>query len=595
MAWGLGGFGASYRAPAPRRLSQLTLEDLVGALGEPAAAPAPRPAPVTNLRDLQGPDRRQAQQESLWAGLAALGANLSGDRRGAVAGIGDIQAAQDRALAGANARQEAQWQAENEQRAAASAEAKHQQEASALYGMYQRVTEGEAPDSPFAQRAETAARAGSMAELTKLDAERPMRDAARAKGYNPDAFAVGERIRAELEAETKRLNDQKAWDEGEKARLEEKARIDAEAETAKRVAQRDKGVLWEPPQYEPLDRIAARTELVESIRDKHESTRAGGVAGKIGKVGETWGWLAPPDKEHPHGSFAPLDGQPQSVGEYTYFTIDGQRYVQDKNRPQLGAFPVELHEEGHLPAPGAPAPSTKKAAPPPAPSSAGLAAAAMGFPAGSYAPSTPKKAAEPKSPAAKAAPQRPTPTAAPSTRSAAPGKLDPLEIHDVGQMLRDLSDPKQRAKFGVPGESAEEAARTVLVRAGGKSPDEADALLRAAKGAGKPLRLDDEYGRRLDFMRDGVVSLAEKGQLEGSHFETAVNAARNAPPGYRSPDLEPPLDSRARQQLEAIEAKFGPLEGDLLNWTLGQLRNGAPLGKIVLGIRQRDSWRPVPP
>lgn len=360
VPWGLGNFGSSYRAPAPRRLSQLTLEDLVGALGEPAAAPAPRPAPVTNLRDLQGPDRRQAQSESLWAGLAALGANLSGDRRGAVAGIGDIQAAQDRALAGANARQEAQWQAENEQRATAAADSKRQHEASALYGMYQRVTEGEAPEGPFAERAETAARAGSMAELTKLDAERPMRDAARAKGYNPDAFAVGDQIRAELEAETKRLNDQKAWDEGEKTRLTEREKVLADAEVAKRLAQRNAGVLWEP--RETPAEAAAKADAVERVRARYASAAGGGgepsvYGGKVYKQGEKLVLAKPPDAAHPNAYVVPLDGQPADVGNLRFFTADGTDYVMNKDDPNAGAYEMKRHQIGDTDYPeGAPVP-----------------------------------------------------------------------------------------------------------------------------------------------------------------------------------------------------------------------------------------------
>lgn len=429
MAFGLGGYGASYREPAPRRLSRLTLEELVGALGEPAATPAPRPAPVTSLRDLQGPDRRQAQTESLWTGLAALGANVSGDRRGAMAGLGAIQEAQDRALAGANARQEATWQAENERRAAEAAQAKKRQEAAALYGMYERVTEGEDPASPFAERAETAARAGSMSELEKLGAERPMRDAARAKGYNPDAWETATKLQEELKAQLDRAKAQTAWDEGEKARMAEKAQMERDAKLAEEKALREAGLgVYRPPQYEPPEHAAAVAEAQARARAKVEGGGAGGIKGRLGQApGGQWGWLTPPDPTNPRGKFVPIDGQPVAQGGKHIFTVDGVPYFIDQAHPEAGAFEIPVKEPGAAPpAPGKPA----KPAPAPSRSSTGDGVAAMGFPGG--APVAKKPA--PAAPKAKPAPA--APPAADQSQQDATRKLSAVKDAGIQQKIK---------------------------------------------------------------------------------------------------------------------------------------------------------------
>lgn len=404
--WGLS-YSTSYREPAPKRLR---LEELLG-LDYAQAAPAPRPAPVTSVADLQGSDRREAQTGSLWAGLAALGANLSGDRRGAVAGMGDIQAAQDRALAGANARQDAEWQQENERRAGEAAQAKHRQESAALYGMYERAVADEDPSGPYAQRAEAAARAGSMAEVEKLaDPEvKAKRAFVRSRGGDPDAYADVLSKQEELKAEIARAQAAAAW-EADKPRVAEKAKLEADAEVAKRVAERDKGVLWEPPappQYEPLDRIAAREELVQSIRDKHQQATGGGGVSRIGQLTDgTWAEIHRADASHPKPWAVPIDGQPEERGNLMYYVRDGVRLVHDKNHPELGSYPLEEHEGGPIPF-GAKAPPPAK---PPAPAVApgpgvldrikAAAGHAVDFSGGAPAAAPKKAAPAPKTPAA---------------------------------------------------------------------------------------------------------------------------------------------------------------------------------------------------
>lgn len=356
MAWGMYGAG-SYREPAPRRLS---LEEL---LGTADFQPSPRPAPITSLRDLDDEDRRKAQQGSLWAGMASLGALLSGDQRRAAAGMGDIQDAQDRTLASANARRESAWEQENAEREQGFAHQKREQEAKALYGMYERAVEGEDLDGPYAKRAETAARMGSMSELEKLaDPEtKGKRNFVRSRGGNPDIWEDNLRKQEELR---NLLSQEKAaadW-EGEKGRLTEKEKIESDAALALRKAQRDAGVLWQPPQYEPLARVAARAEMLERIHAKYREAAGGGAKGvtRIGQLADgSWAEIHRADETHPKPYAVPIDGQPEVRGNLAYYTKDSIRYVHDKNRPEAGAYPLEEHEEGSLPPAVRPGPPIK--------------------------------------------------------------------------------------------------------------------------------------------------------------------------------------------------------------------------------------------
>ncbi|HEY3491996.1 MAG TPA: hypothetical protein VGK43_03530, partial [Solirubrobacterales bacterium] len=74
MPYGDSGFpsflGFSYRQPAPRRLSYEELEEAL--LGSQMQMPE-RPEMARSVRDLEGEDRRQARNQSLWAGLAGMG------------------------------------------------------------------------------------------------------------------------------------------------------------------------------------------------------------------------------------------------------------------------------------------------------------------------------------------------------------------------------------------------------------------------------------------------------------------------------------------------------------------------------------------
>jgi len=340
MAWGYAsGYG---RPPAPRRL---TLEELLGE----DFSPSPRPSPLSRLRELADEDRSEVRRDSTIAGIGALGALVSGDQRRAAAGVGDIQDIQARALAAANARQDEAWQAENAQRAHQLDRQKREQSAKALLGMYDEVTEGESGD--FAAKAERAARSGSMSELEGLREQKPRRAAARAKGYDPDAWDTTSRLQEELAAELEAAKQRSLIP----VKAEESTAV-GKAKTAQELAEEEEkkrrklgGYYQAPPQYEPLSRVAAREELVQGIRDKHEAARAGG-GGMKGRLGQApngaWGWISPPDATNPHGKFTPIDGQPVAKGNFHFFSVDGRPYAINQEHPEMGARELPVAEEG---------------------------------------------------------------------------------------------------------------------------------------------------------------------------------------------------------------------------------------------------------
>jgi len=254
----------TYREPAPRRL---TWEELLAEEFTPSA----RPEPIADLSGLSPEERRRARQDSVFSGLASIGALLQGDQRRAQAGVGELAEIRDRAIAGGNARQEQTWQQENQQRAAEAERGKREQGAKALLGMYERVSEGETP--AFAQRAEQAARAGSMAELTKMDQERGMRARSREVGFNPDDFTIEELQQRLSEAlEARKMAEQARLKEEEARRL---GQVKNDLEIAQEEALRAKQLKgYEPPQYEPLDRIRQKAEIQAQTSAKYREPDA---------------------------------------------------------------------------------------------------------------------------------------------------------------------------------------------------------------------------------------------------------------------------------------------------------------------------------
>lgn len=365
MPWGFSGF--SSRQPAPQRL---TLEELLGM--QDSFAPPPRPAPITSVRDLQGSDRRDAQMNSVWAALASLGTGVStGNWQAAGRGIGDIQAAQQGAVDQANARQMGEWQERAQAQAAEAEQAKLRQEKGALFGMYEEVAEGES--EPFVVKAEQAARTGSMSELEKLREQKPQRAAARAKGFDPDAWETNKRLQADLEAELEAAKRRSLIPVTvEEKTAAGKAENELSIEEQEELRRRKLGT-YKPPEYEPLSRVAQREEIVQSIRDKHQAA-AGGIKGRLGQApGGQWGWISPPSPENPSGKFTPIDGQPQAKGKAHLFTVSGVPYAIDTDHPEQGAVELPMRDLGdpppvapRRPAPLAPKPGAGKPAPAPA-------------------------------------------------------------------------------------------------------------------------------------------------------------------------------------------------------------------------------------
>ena len=354
-------FRSSYRQPAPRRL---TLEELLAQ--EEEFKPAPRPDPVRSVRDLDPEARRTARQQSLWAGMASMGASMSsGDWRYAGNAVGQVQDIEAQALGQANQQREEAWAREQQAQAAEIAAGQERQKKAALFGVYEMIAAAEPPGSSLVARAEAAAKAGSMAELQGLLNEIPKRQAARAKGYDPDAWETSERLQAELKAEIERKEKQRTWEEVEKKRLEEELRLKAEAEQAARIAQRDAGVLFQP--RETPAEAAAKAEAVARVQAKYreQSGGAAGVKGSLYKQGEQVVFAQPPSPEHPRGLVTPLDGQPETIGNLTYFSIGNKRFVQDKRDPTATAYESPIVREGD--AGWENRPGTRRNPPPPPP------------------------------------------------------------------------------------------------------------------------------------------------------------------------------------------------------------------------------------
>ncbi len=97
-------FSGPSRQPAPKRIS---MEDLLRQL-----TPTPRPEPTTSLRDLEGRDRKPAQQESLWAPLAAIWAKRDVQARRALAEANQRTKGHDSNVWETNARLQEELQAE---------------------------------------------------------------------------------------------------------------------------------------------------------------------------------------------------------------------------------------------------------------------------------------------------------------------------------------------------------------------------------------------------------------------------------------------------------------------------------------------------
>lgn len=349
------------RPPAPRRLS---LDDLLAM--QQQFQPAPRPQPMRSVADLDQQGRRDVRQQSVIQGLAALGASMqTNDWRYAGQGAADIAGMQQQAVEGANARAEQEWQAEQQRRAQEIEQEQKRGQQAALFGVYEKIAQAEPPGSRLTEKAEAAARAGSMAELQGLLGEVPRRQAARSKGYDPDAWDTAERMQKELAAELER-QQAAASEAQELERMRKEAEIKREAEIAEQRALREQGLgSYAPEQYESPESAAARAgavaEAQERARLKYraDETASPFAGGRLFEQGKQIVYAIPPSEANPQGKVIPLQGAPSKQGDIVYFTVAGGiRMMQDTSRPDLPAVEVPTIRK---PVAGMPNPAYDKA------------------------------------------------------------------------------------------------------------------------------------------------------------------------------------------------------------------------------------------
>lgn len=341
----LNSFGSQ---PPPKRL---TYEEILAHLQPPAAPEAP--TPYGGFGDLSEDQQRGGKLDALWAGLAALSSGMTSGHWGQAAtqGTGAIQDIQANAVHRANAQQESAYQAKLAAAQQKAEQERAKQQAAALAGMYNRATVNEDPAGPFAQQAADAAQRGDMSALEKMASPetQSQRASAKARGLNPDAWDSIEQLKATLKDNIAKqsletLSGPEAAAAAAKAKAEQEARLPGEMRLKMAPSYQA------PTQYEPLERIAARTELVESIHDRHEGKRAAGEAGvfggKVYKQGEQLVIVKPPDAKHPEAYAVAVTGQAE-VGDSIYYrTSEGRTLAGDKRRPDLGVFEIPQHEIG---------------------------------------------------------------------------------------------------------------------------------------------------------------------------------------------------------------------------------------------------------
>lgn len=413
---------SSAAQPPPRRL---TYEEILAHLRPPVAPEAPKP--YGGFGDLPADQQRTGKLDSLWAGLAALSGGLTSGRwnQAAAEGVGNIQGIRDTAVKRGNALQDENYQIAAAKAAQTAQQERAKQQAAALAGMYNRATANEDPTSPFAQQAADAAQRGDMSALEKMASPetQSQRAAMKLRDMNPDAYDQIQLYAGMMSDNVKKqslaaLSGPEAAAAALKTKAEQDARLPGEMKLKMAPSYQA------PAQYEPLDRIAARTELVQGIEDKHAALRAAAkegtsIPGKLGQAPDgTWGWLAPPTAANPAPTFTPIDGQPKKSGGLSHFQKEGTPYVWNPAHPELGAIEVQTHaagEEG--------APSFKDLTPAPAPKLGMGGQGPPGRPVATIAPAVPPIHEDPNRAALKAQAATRWGTMSPTQRQAF-GSLD---------------------------------------------------------------------------------------------------------------------------------------------------------------------------
>lgn len=341
--------------PPPKRL---TYEEILAHLQKPQMPDAPDP--YTSFGALPADQQKSGKLDALWASLAALSGGVTSGKWGPAAaeGTAAIQGIQERAVKQANASQDAAYQT---QLAAAQQKAEQertQQQAAALTGMFNRATANEDPGSPFAQQMADAARAGDMSTLEKGASPevQSKRAAMKLRDMNPDAYDQIQ-LYAGMMADNVKKQSLAALSGPEADAAALKAKAEQDAKLPGEMKLKLAPSYQQPAQYEPLDRVAARTEMVASIEDKHAALRAAAkqgtsIPGRLAEMPDkSWAWISPPTPDNPKPSITPIDGQPVKAGGLSHFMKEGQPYVWNPSKAEMGAIPVAVHEAGEAGAP----------------------------------------------------------------------------------------------------------------------------------------------------------------------------------------------------------------------------------------------------
>jgi hypothetical protein len=321
------------RRERAERLSSLTLADLWAPT--PATEyPAP-PERARSYKDL-GPEGSKALRREILLRAAMAFGGRPGDIGQNLAGAAmDVDDWQRKQVAGENARRDDEYgrslQKTKFEAARHEEEFANEQKKAAAKGRLEAVEAIARAEPQWLQRAEAAALAGDDVALRKMADEADDRRAMRSQGYDPDDPFVDERTKAAIQTEA----------EAERARTREE--VQNQGAVSLDAYWREHGKYQAPPQWEPLDRIAARTELVEGIRDKHQESR-GGDRNKIGKQGKVWVEFVPGEDGF---TARPIPGVEED-GKYTTGTVDGRRVVWETERPELG-FWDQPEREGSPP------------------------------------------------------------------------------------------------------------------------------------------------------------------------------------------------------------------------------------------------------
>lgn len=329
----------------PRR--ELTLEDL-WAPSQAVQYPAP-PSMLSSYREIGGDARRDLRREAILRAAMALGGNPGDIGQNLVAGAADLSDWQRRRLAEENARREEGYgrdlQRFKVEQANRDLEAQNQEGKRVAEGKLALVKAISSIEPAWAERAEALAMSGDDVALRQMAKDVERNRKLREMGHDPTDPFVEKRVEAQIQTEA----------EGQRVAAREAAENEARKELD--MYWRQHGRYQDPPQYEPLDRIAARTRLVEGIRYEYDEKRnkskssATTQDGKLRFVEQNglWGHLEPGPPGQP-GEFVPVTGQ-REIGNFTILHKDGRIYRIDRTDPNGLAYEVK---EGEGPPPPRP-------------------------------------------------------------------------------------------------------------------------------------------------------------------------------------------------------------------------------------------------